>query len=462
MKENAIKLSKRDIEFREFSLNGNMWYLVAYVCIPLAIFQMVTHIFNLLDTLIAAHISADAVSAVAYLAQIQMIISAIGSGLAIGGSIKISEAYGAGDYKLVKKRLSSIIFLCIILGGGVLLLMPFTTYILRISGTPKAFIDFGTRYFNITLVATVISFFNNVYIAIERARGKSKRIMYLNTFIIVLKLGLTALFVYKLNSSITMIAVATIISQSVLFFIAVKNMSDKYNVFGFSFKFVSLKKEIFSPVLKLSVPVMIQRSSFSVGKTIVNSMSKIYGNLTVGALGISNNINGVVTNMQIGFQDGGASIISQNMGAGKFDRAVKAFKVIIVFNVTIGFFGWLILNIFINKISFIFANSIGGIDVNFQETIIKVFIYDSFGSCLPLGISISAMALLFGLGYSKLTLLINFCRIFAFRIPVLWWLQNYTDMGSESMGIVMAVSNISVAVLSIIIVSLVIKKERKT
>ena len=39
----------------------------------------------------------------------------------------------------------------------------------------------------------VITFFNNVYIAIERARGNSKRILILNTAVIVVKLGETSM-----------------------------------------------------------------------------------------------------------------------------------------------------------------------------------------------------------------------------------------------------------------------------
>ena len=51
----------------------------------------------------ASHVSAIAVSAVAYLSQLQNMISAVGTGLAVGSSLKISEAYGAGDYDMVKK-----------------------------------------------------------------------------------------------------------------------------------------------------------------------------------------------------------------------------------------------------------------------------------------------------------------------------------------------------------------------
>ncbi|MEN8904973.1 MAG: MATE family efflux transporter [Clostridiales bacterium] len=462
MKESTIKLSKKDIEFREFSLNGNMWSVILYVSAPLAVYQLINHVFNILDTLMAAQISSTAVSTVAYLSQLQMIIAAIGAGFATGSSIKISQAYGAGDYELVKKRLSSVVVICLFLAILVLLLIPFTPILLKIAGTPEAFINKGAKYFNITLIATTMSFFNNIYISIERARGNSKRIMYLNTSVIILKLFLTAIFVYKLNADITMIAFASVISQFLLLVVAVMILSKKNNVFGFSYKYISLKKSVIRPIINLSIPVTIQRAGFFMGKVIVNSMAKKYGNLTVGALGISNNINGLTTNAQIGFQDGGVSIISQNIGAKKIDRALKAFKVLLVINILIGFISWVFFNLFIDQISYIFANSLVGFDGEFQQIIKNVYVYDSFGSCVPLGVNTAVTALLFAFDYSKLTLVINFIRIFAFRIPVLWALQRFTTLGSESVGIVMAISNISVMFLSLIAAYYVIKKIKRS
>lgn len=161
----------------------------------------------------------------------------------------------------------------------------------------------------------VISFFNNVYIAIERARGNSKRILNLNMVVIGLKLALTALFVYVLNCGINMISVATIISQTFLLAAACKNLNQKDNAFGFSLAAISLKPEVTRPMIALSIPVIVEKVAFSFGKVIVNSMSTIYTPLTVGALGISNNIGGFTTMPQNGFQEGGSAIISQNLGA---------------------------------------------------------------------------------------------------------------------------------------------------
>lgn len=461
MDKDNIKLSDKDREFREYALNANMWKVIFKVCTPLAVFQVVNHLFAILDTMMASHISAQAVSTVAYLSQLQLMVSAIGSGLAAGSCMKISEAYGAGEYELVKKRISSLITICFGIGLVVIAMLPFAPVLLRVTGTPDKFVEIGSRYFVISLLATVFGFFNNVYMAIERSRGKSKKIMGLNMGIVIIKLSLTAVFVYVLHGDITMIAVATLVSQFILFIIAIINLNRKGDVFGFAFGYITMKKDVVGPMIYLSLPVIIEKIAFSLGKTVVNSMSKNYGELTVGALGISNNIDGMVTSAQNGFQDGGAAIISQNIGGKRVDRALDAFKKLLIINVTIGFVGWLGINIFIEPITYLFANSSQGYNYEFQQTIIKVLRYDSFGSCVPLGINAAVMALMFGFGHTKLTLLINFCRVFVFRIPVLWALQNFTTLGSESVGIVMAVSNICVAIMSSVLAFIVIRKEGK-
>ena len=87
-------LSAKDEKFRNFSLNDNMWKVVLYVGTPLALYQSLNQLFKIFDSMMAAHISANSVSAVAYLSQINMMLSALGGGLAIGSSLKISEAYG--------------------------------------------------------------------------------------------------------------------------------------------------------------------------------------------------------------------------------------------------------------------------------------------------------------------------------------------------------------------------------
>ena len=69
--------------------------------------------------------------------------------------------------------------------------------------------------------------------------------------------------------------------------------------------------------------------------------------------------------------------------------------------------------------------------------------------------------MLYGLATTTLTLVLNFSRVFLFRIPVFWFLQNYTDLGEASVGIVMMVSNISVTVMAVSVAAVVIARFRK-
>lgn len=453
MEKIKANLSPKDEAFRNFALTGNLWSVFLHVGIPLALYQSLSQLFKILDSLMAAHVSAKAVSAVAYLSQINLTLSAIGEGLAIGSSLKISEAYGAGDYQLVKSRISTLFGLCTLLAGMVMLLIPFTTQFLQLANTPPELIHIGKQYFILELIGLMISFFNNIYIAVERARGNSKRILHLNFCAIVVKLSLTTLFVYVFNLGITMIAFATIISQLIILTTAFINMRQADNAFGFSMQTISFKKNVVAPMISLSIPVMAERIAFSFGKVIVNSMSTVYGTLTVGALGISNNISGMINNPQTGFKDGGAAIISQNLGAQKTERALEVFKRNLITSIIIGTIGHILTIGFLGPISSIFANG----DMEFAKLISTVYFYEAI-ACIPLGINSANMALLYGFGYTKLTLIINFSRVLIFRVPILWALQHFTSLGSMSVGIVMSASNILTAVLSSIIVLIVIRQ----
>lgn len=450
-------LTEKDRKFRELSLNGNMWKVILIVCIPLVLYQSLQQIFSILDTMMASHISALSVSAVAYLNQLNQILSAIGNGLAVGSGILISRAYGLGDYQLVKKRVSSLYAIALISGLIILgSILPFVEPFLRFCGTPEELISIGASYFRVQLFVIVLTFINAVYISVERARGNTKKLLYLNLFVIVTKLVLTAVFVYVLNGDLVMIAYASLAAQIVMLFFALFSIFDMKNAFGFSPDAVTMKGEVTAPMIKQSIPVMIEKALFAYGKTIVNTMAAGYGSLMVGALGVSNNLGGITTMPQNGFQDGTSAVISQNFGARKYDRVLKACYICAVFCMGIGLLISSIELIYLKQLSSLFASQ----DADFASLIAQVYTYEALGA-VPLGANCAATALLYGLGKTKLTLVINFSRVFIFRIPVLWYLQNYTNAGPMSCGMVMFISNTATAVFSVLIAWAVIRRYKK-
>lgn len=451
-------LSKRDEKFLEKSLNGTMWKVILMIGTPLALYQGLQQIFSILDTMMAAHISKESVSAVAYLSQLNHLLSAVGGGLAVGAGIQISRAFGEGDLEMVHKRVSTLYAISFSVGMAMHgIILPFTGQFLKFAGTPETLIAVGTRYFIVQLFTMVVQFLNNVYIAVERARGNAGRIFRLNLGGIALKLSLTAVFVYILNGDLFMIGLASLISQVFLLTFAFKNSFFDQGVFGFSLKAVSAEGKVVGSMLKRSWPVITEKALFSFGKTIVNSMCTLYGDTMVGAMGVSNNLGGFTTNPQNGYQEGAASIISQNLGAGKHKRVLEAFRSVLIVNIIIGA---VFSSIELWQLDFL-ASLFDSGSAEFHNMIMTVYRFEALGA-VPLGINASVMALLYGLGETRLTLIINLARVFVFRIPVFWFLQNCTNFGQASVGIVMMVSNVSVAVLSSFIAWIVIRNFRKT
>ena len=252
----ASLVSKKDEAFRQYALRGAPMRVLLSTCAPLALFQALQSIFKILDAMMASHIGSDAVSAVSCLSQITLMITALGSGLAVGGCIKISEAYGRGDYDAVRHRVATVYAMAVAVSIVLAVtLIPFAVPFLRLLQTPEDLITVGVGYFRIEILTLVINFFNTVYLAIERSRGHAKKILALNMVIIVVKLSLSAIFVYVLHSDLVMIAVATLVGQALLLCYAVFTMLRDEGAFRFSVKNIRLKKDTTLPILNLSYPV---------------------------------------------------------------------------------------------------------------------------------------------------------------------------------------------------------------
>lgn len=456
-----MNATKEDKAFREYALTAHPLRVLLMVCGPLAVYQALQQIFKILDMLMAAHVGSDAVSAVAVFSQITLMITAVGGGLAAGGCIKISEAYGQGDYELVQKRTSTL-YALVVIAGLVLMaaLVPFARPFLRLLRTPEELIAAGVGYFRVEILSLIAGFFNSVYIAVERSRGHSRRIMALNLLVIAVKLGLSALFIYALEGGVVMIAWATLLSQAVLLACAAAGMAQDEGVFRFSLSSVSPRGNTLLPILRLSYPVTAEKMLFAGGKVIVNSMSGRYGPLTAGALGVSNNIGGLTTNWHSGMLDGASAVISQNRGAGMRGRTVQLFYWLLAADVAIGVIGLAVVGPALPWIASVFAQSKSGLDQAFLNMIVGIHRWEMLGY-VTLGVNSAVNALMLGCGYAKRTMLLNLARVFAFRIPVLWYLQNYTPMGPEAVGVTMMVSNIAVGIASVLAVLPVLRELRR-
>lgn len=467
----------KDEKRRNLILNGNMWKVIVAICAPLFIYNLFNSLYNLVDSVFANEISTDSVSSVAALGQIKNLLSSFGSGLAAGGAIIVARYFGAGDFDKARKNANVLVTLVsVVVAALAVICIPLAYPICKASGISQAQAAASTGYFIIQIIELLFIAYNNVFIALQKSKGNTKSIFYLNFVTMGVKLVLNVIFIYALHvDSIIWIAVATLISQITLFVILGIMMIKKNNIFRIKFKEFSLSWKYVKPILILSIPIFLGKFVFSFGKVAVNSIfgsryleilksqiditdevavkaAEASAGLVVGALAVSNSLNGIATTPINSFEETESTIISQNLGNHNLKRAIECFIKGFIMATILGFVSWIFIR-------FIFQDALIGLysrDQNpeqaeeFKQYVKLIHNYDSW-SIPSLAINGGVLGVLYGFGKTKLTMMINIARAFVFRIPILViLLYCFPQLGVECAGLSMGISNICIAVLSII------------
>ena len=116
--------------------------------------------------------------------------------------------------------------------------------ILAFGKTPAQLVEIGLNYYRITALNLFFTFFNNVYIAIEKARGNGSKDHADQLCNGTYQVLVFRLFVLVLHQGIVMIGVSTLLSNLVVTAIGLYNLRNPEDVFGLSFRYVRLKNDI--------------------------------------------------------------------------------------------------------------------------------------------------------------------------------------------------------------------------
>ena len=223
---------------------------------------------------------------------------------------------------------------------------------------------------------------------------------------------------------------------------------NKNNIFRITFKELSLKWEYVKKIIVISFPLFLGKFVFSLGKVTVNAMCGVYGSLTVGALGLSNNICGVVTSPFLTFEDTTSAIVSQNLGNKNMKRCLKTFFISSLYISIWAIIGFLCVRVFFQD-EIISLFNLKNDSAEFVLMIKEIFYYDCI-TIPALAFNTAVLGILYGYGQTVLATINNFLRI-AIRIGTLWYLQSFhPEIGHEAAGISMGISNVAIAIIAVL------------
>ena len=451
--EKAITKEKKK---RYNILYGNLFSTILMICMPLMVYQFFNSFYNLLDQIMAANIAQTAVSKIGVISQLKNAVSAFGAGIAGGGSVLVARYYGAGDMDEARHSASNMLFIsCVISGIILLVLIPLAYPILKIAQTPD--IDSNTiTYFVMCLIELVAVSINNIFIGLEKIKGNSKKILYLNILMLLTKLLLNSIFVYVIKvDNIAYLELSTIIGQSILLIIGITIMFSKKNLLKLRIKQMLPKKDYIIPIIKLSVPIFLGKFVMNIGKSVVNALCGSYyseatGGLITGALAVSNNLSGLVTSPVSVYEEGQSSIISQNIGNKNIRRTMDVFKttcLIVLFFVVVGFV--LIRFVFLDELTNLFSitNNQTSSEISMTDLIKQIFFFDCL-SIPALGLASAVLGVLYGYGKTFLSGILNGSRILIRIISLV--VLHACGINYRAAGISMGISNVLIGLLSLI------------
>lgn len=446
----------RTLKKREKILNGNLWKTILVIGLPILFYNLCNYLYGIYDMMVVQISNIGDAADIVVLDQIKIMISTVADALAVGGGILVAKKYGERRNEDAKYCANTLYTLSLIVACITLIFIPLGIPFLKLLQTDQSTIDNAMGYFYVQIIILFLTTLNSTFLALEKSKGNTFKLFILNIGVIIIKISLTTLFAFGPfeNVTVTWLAVATLIAQSFLFIFGIFFSFRKNNILRISFKQFNLNKTNTIAIFKLSFPVFIGRFLFSFGKVYVNGAAlSVYGKTVVGALGISNTIAGLLSNMINSFEDASSTIISQNYGARNGKRIQKTFYINMLYILVLSTIGTIALYILKGQIAEFFAPN----DLDYQEKIINIFKWE----CLDIvfmGLNGIGCAFFYGLGKTGITMALSMSTLFAFRIPVLLLLMYVVKMNYEACGIAMFTSNVLAGLISFTISLIMIIK----
>ncbi len=427
------------IKRREAILNGNLWKSILIIGLPILFYNLCNYLYGIYDMMVVQSANIGEAADIVVLDQIKNMISTISSALATGGGILVARKYGERENAEARKCANTLFTISLVVALLTLIFIPIGVPFLKLLQTDQTTIDNAMGYYYVQIIILVLTTMNNTFIALEKAKGNTGKLFILNIGVIIIKISLTTLFAFGPfeNVTVTWLALATLIAQGFLFVSGIIFCFMKNNVLRITPKQFNFNKSYTLAILKLSFPVFIGRFLFSFGKVYVNTLAvSVYDKTVVGALGISNTIAGLLSNMINSFEDASSTIISQNYGASNGKRIKSCYFINMIYILIMSVIGTIVLFLLKEQIASFFSPN----DLDYQEKIVNIFKWECM-DIIFMGLNGVGMAVFYGFGKTKITMALSMSTLFAFRIPVLLLLMYAVKMNYEACGVAMFASN---------------------
>lgn len=395
--------------------------------LPLFFSGLLQTVYNMVDMIIVGqYVGKTGLSAVSVGGEVLTMLTFIAMGMSNAGQIIISQYVGSRQYDKIQKMVGTLftfLLSCSIMMTVVCLIIR--KNILHWINMPSEAMADGEAYILVCICGLFFIYGYNLVSAILRGMGDSKHPFWFIAVASVVNLVLDILFVAILKSGTLGAALATVIGQAVSFLWSLIYLYRHKEQFGFDFKLKSfgIYKEVFFPLIKLGIPMMLQSAAITFSKLFITSWVNTYGVVASAVTGVGNKLQVLTNVFAQALSAAGGSMIAQNIGAEKYERVPKVVKTSFVIDAVVA--------IVLSVLTVLYPRVVFGIFTSDAEVL------DMANSYLPIAVLLYAgcvfrppmMALINGSGNSKLNIAIALLDGIAVRIGLAYLLGAICNMG---------------------------------
>jgi putative MATE family efflux protein len=382
--------------------SGSVTKQMFVFAIPLILSGLLQTVYSMVDMIIVGKfVGSTALSAVSIGSDVLMCLTFVSMGIASAGQVIISQYIGAGKQDNVRRLIGTLF--TTMLGCALVmtvLCLILNNQILSWVNTPADAWNYTKSYVITCACGLFFIYGYNLVSAILRGMGDSKRPFLFIAIASVINLILDILFVGVLGLAAFGAALATVIGQAVSFICALIILFRRREQFGFDFRLSSFRihRDVFFPLLKLGIPMIIQSASITFSKLFVSSWINSYGVIASAVSGIGNKLDMVVSAFIHAISTASGSMAAQNIGARKFERVPKILVVCFLFDAAIVLPITVITLVFPNAVFGLFCSEQAVMDMALTYIPVCVILYTSSMLRAPM------FTLINGSGNSKLNL----------------------------------------------------------
>jgi len=302
---------------------GVIWKQLVVFAIPLVLSNLLQSMYGMMDMIITGYfVGSEGLSAVANSSTIMHFVTQIMMGVTTGGSILISQYFGAGDRDNCKKTITTLFTFSMVFAAVLMFIfLFFSRSILSLFNSPA--IDDATIYLGTCAFGVVFIAGYNSTSAAMRSVGNSRGPLICVIISCVINIVLDYIFVGPMGWGVFGAAVATVIGQGVSFIVSLIIVLRNRELYGLSLSKLYIHTDKLKAVLKLGIPVCVQMTVANVSWLSVMYLINGYGVFASAGNGVSAKIKDFCLLFITAMSSASAAMIAQNIGAREYDRARK-------------------------------------------------------------------------------------------------------------------------------------------